>query len=291
MIAGWNAGQMNGFVTSADATTDGHHVMGYYDEKSLPFYHWLAGTFAMSDRYFGAALAGTWGNRDYLYAATSDGVTDTGGKKISNVPTIFDAMDAAKVTWGVYTDGTPRQDCLGWTATHVGVHKFPELLAALASGTLPAVSFVDPGPGQDEHPPANVQEGETWSRSLYQAAIASPLWKELAVFYTYDESGGLADHVPPPHACIPSPDQTAFDRYGIRVPFIVVSPWARGHFVSHVVHSHTSMLRFVELAFDLPALTARDANSDALLDLFDFRCGPALTAPPTAPLAGDGGCP
>jgi phospholipase C len=69
----------------------------------------------------------------------------------------------------------------------------------------------------------------------------------------------------------------------------VISPWARPHYVSHVVHDHTSTLRLVEALFDLPALTGRDANADALLDMFDFTCGPH--APASAPpAAGSGSC-
>jgi phospholipase C len=290
MKAAWDSGKMDGFVKSAAVSpSDGHFVMGYYDETDLPFYYFLAKTFALSDSYFGAALAGTWANRDYLYAATSDGVTDTGQRVITK-PTIFDALDGAKVTWGVYTDGNPRQDSLGWTSTHVGVHKYPAFLAALKDGSLPQVVFLDPGGGQDEHPPADVHGGEAWEREIYQAAIASPLWKELAIVFTYDESGGLADHVPPPKACLASADQSAFDRHGIRVPMMLVSPWARAGFVSHVVHDHTSVTRLVEALFDLPALTGRDANADALFDMFDFDGCPALLAPPTAPAAGALGC-
>jgi hypothetical protein len=70
---------------------------------------------------------------------------------------------------------------------------------------------------------------------------------------------------------------------------VVVSPWARPHYVSHVVQDHTAVTRFIEALFDLPALTARDANADALLDLFDFGRA-ALLTPPTAPTAGTGGC-
>jgi phospholipase C len=290
MHTGWNDGAMDGFVVSAAVNGhDGHYVMGGYDANDLPFYHFVGATFAISDRYFGAALGGTWANRDYLYAATSDGVMNT-NQAVIDVPTIFDALDAAGVSWGVYTDGNVRQDSLGWNNLHAGVGNFTEFLAALDDGTLPAVAFVDPGPGQDRHPAADVQPGEAWGKTIYDHAIASPLWPALAVIYTYDESGGLADHVPPPPACIPSPDQAEFDRLGIRVPLYLISPWARPSFVSHETHSHTSALRFVELLHDIPALTARDANSDAMLDLFDFACD-ALLEPPLAPAAGMGGCP
>ncbi len=290
MVAGWNNGAMNGFVKSASSSTnDGHFAVGYYDGTDLPFYYWLASTYAIADRYFGSALGGTWANRDFLYAATSDGVLNTGERTIT-VPTIFDALDTAHVAWGVYSDGTPRQDALGWTTAHAGVHTFSTLLSQLADGTLPPVSFVDPSGSQDEHPTNAINGGEKWTRSIYQAALASPLWSRLAIVFTYDESGGLFDHVPPPKACAPSASLATFNRYGVRIPAIVISPYARRHFVSHAVHDHTSTLRLIETLHDLPALTARDANADALLDMFDFDCAPQL-APPAAPAAGTRTCP
>jgi phospholipase C len=95
MQEGFDNGKMDGFVLSASidglGQTDGHFVMGYYDQSDLPLYYWLADTFAISDRYFGAALGGTWTNRDYLYAGTSDGVMNTGDATLS-APNIFDAL-------------------------------------------------------------------------------------------------------------------------------------------------------------------------------------------------------
>ena len=111
----------------------------------------------------------------------------------------------------------------------------------------------------------------------------------IAVFF----DGGYFDHVPPPTAC--EPDATLpllspgdepgrFDRLGFRVPFVLVSPWARPGHVSHRIYDLTSILRFVEARFDLPAFTARDANALPLLDLFDFS-SPALLDPPELPEA------
>ncbi|GAC1574463.1 MAG: phospholipase C [Polyangiales bacterium] len=290
MRAAWNEGKNDGFVTAAtEKNNDGHYVMQYYDASDLPFYYWLASTFAIGDHNFASILAGTWPNRDYLYAATSDSVKDTGERAIS-VPTIFDALDAAKITWEVFSDGTPREDALGWDSQHAHVSKYPLFLAALKAGKLPQVSFIDPsGDKQDEHPPGDVQAGEDFSRTIYLAAINSPLWRELAVIFTYDEGGLLYDHVPPPKGCVAAKGQEAFSQLGFRVPLIVVSPWARPHYVSHLQHEHTSITRLIELLFNLPALTARDANSDALLDMFDFTC-PALAKVMDAPPAGKGGC-
>jgi len=290
MQADWDTGKMDGFVVSAAQAGegDGHFTMGYYDGNDLPFLYWLAKTYAIADRYFQPVLGGTWGNRDYLYCATSDGVTDTNQAVIS-APTIFDSLDLAHVTWGVYSDGPPRQDSLGWTGSHAGVADFSSaFLMALANGSLPSVSFVDPtgaqngNPTQDEHPTADIHGGEAWIRQIYEAALASPLWNQMAIVLTFDEGGGLADHVAPPSACPPSADQASFNQLGMRVPTLVVSPWARLNSVSHVVHDHTSTLRLIESIFDLPALTARDANADALLDMFDFGC-PARANFPAAP--------
>ncbi len=283
MHAQYGDGGMDGFVTSgAKAPSDGHYAVGYYEEADLPFYYWMAKTFAISDRYFSSVMGPTWPNREYLYAGTSNGGKETGAATMEGVPTIFDALTAAGISWHVYSNGTPRQDCLGWHLGSEGTSFYDTFLVALQDGTLPEVSFVDPSGAQDEHPANNVHGGEAWAHDMITAAIASPLWPELAILYTYDEAGGLADHVPPPKACLATPDATEFDRLGFRVPFYVISPWARAGYVSHETHEHASMLRLIELLHGLPALTGRDANADALLDLFDFDA-PALLHPPTPP--------
>ncbi|HEX4476005.1 MAG TPA: alkaline phosphatase family protein, partial [Polyangiaceae bacterium] len=156
---------------------------------------------------------------------------------------------------------------------------------------LPSVAFVDGEVNaEDDHPPADLQVGEKWSKGIYDATVKSPLWKNTALIFTFDEGGGFFDHVPPPtDACIARPQDSDFFELGIRVPLVMISPWARRHYVSHVRHEHTSITRLIELLFDVPALTARDANSDALLDMFDFGCkSPA--AIPDAPESGTGGC-
>lgn len=317
-----NGGKMDGFVKSAatsssPANSDGHYVMGYYEESDLPFYYFLAKTFALADRNFPSVLSGTWPNRDYLYAATSDGVTFTNfpcdatkDGCVPHVKTIFDVMTDAGVTWGAFTDSAPLSFALEWTGTHEGVHTMQDLYDGLASGTLPSVAFVDGRIGgvglqgaEDDHPTADLQAGEKWSKTIYDAAVKSPLWDKLVIFYTYDEAGAFFDHVPPPPydadkttVCIARPDSgatahpdTEFFELGIRVPLVAISPWAKRGFVSHVQHEHTSITRFIELLFDLPALTARDANSDALLDMFDFGCKNENPIP-TAPEPGSGGC-
>jgi phospholipase C len=297
MHAGVNGGKMDGFVKNAASSTntDGHFVMSVYEDTDLPFYYWLAGTYAINDRHFASVRSGTFPNRNFLLLGTADGVSYTGGGYPDPAtPTIFDAMDQAGVTWGVYSDGMLLGGTLNWTLSHPGAHTMTDFLSALDAGTLPAVSFVDAIENvEDEHPTADLQVGEAWTRDVYQHAVASPLWPTLAMIWTYDEGGGFADHVPPPEqACVarPVPKDKGFFELGPRVPFAVISPYARAHHVSHVVQEHTAITRFIEAVFDLPALTARDANSGALLDLFDFDCPPALAQPPAAPASGTKGC-
>lgn len=289
-----NGGLMDGFIISArfSTTSDGGFVMSYYDQTDLPFYYWMASTFALNDRHFASVRSGTFPNRDYLLLGTSDGVMATGGGyPHPDTPTIFDALDKAGVTWGVYSDGGLLSETLNWDYTHKNTGHFADFMNALDGNDLPQVAFVDGIDNvEDEHPTADVQHGEAWTRNIYEHALASRYWNEMALIWTYDEAGGFFDHVPPPqHLCVARPQDKDFYEAGVRVPLVVISPWARPHYVSHVVQDHTAITRFLETLFGLPALTARDANSDALLDMFDFKSA-ALLDTPEAPAAGSGGC-
>ena len=292
--AEWHMGAMDGFFN-----TDGMDAMGYYTDADHPFYTWMMGTFATSDRYFADVLSGTWPNRDYLYAANSNGLMSTG---MTGGPTrtLFDVLDAHSpaITWAEYNGSTT--ECLQGTlgsafCARPGVVSLSTLAGVLAAGTaLPSVVFVDLEPN-DEHPPADFRSGERAVHDLMLQIFASPAWAHTAVFFTYDENGGFFDHVPPPPACLANPAQTMFNNLGVRVPVAVVSPYARAAYVSHLTHAHTSVLRFIEAVFDLPALSGRDANADAMLDMFDFS-SPHFATPPTAAsvpaaLAHDPTCP
>lgn len=291
-----DGGAMDGFVRVAAASTDtrGHFAISRYEPDQLPFEYWLAGTFAVADRHFASACSGTDPNRDFLLFGTNAGIRETSSDTPDpSTPSIFRALMNAGYTWGAYSDGFPLGNALAWDADDPGVHPLSALFDALDRGTLPNVAFVDGIDSvDDDNPPSDLQVGEAWLRRIYRHAVASPQWPRMAIFWTYDEPGGFADHVPPPSACVPdgSTMERPYTELGPRVPFVAISPYAKPHFVSHVVQDHTAITRFVELVFGLPALTARDANSGALLDLFDFSCAPALLRPETEPRAGTRGC-
>ncbi len=290
MRRAWNRGAMDGFFLEAARTGDGRRALAYLDERDLPFHYWLYGTFAMADRAFASVMGSTWPNRDFLYAATSDGVHDTDEREI-HLRTLFDLLDEAGVSWAVYENGASRQRCIGWRDGHAGLRPLDRVFQDLGAGTLPEVVFVDPD--YDDHPPLDVRFGESWVRRLVVALFASPEWPTTALVLTYDEAGGFFDHVPPPQACLPSlaQNQLGFDQLGFRVPLAVVSPWARRGFVSHARHETASITRLIELVFDLPALTVRDASASALLDLFDFESPPRLEVGEVPAAGGDAGLP
>jgi phospholipase C len=287
-------GKMDGFVKNAALTTssDGTFTMQYNDESDLPFYYWLAKTYAMADRHFAPTVSGTFANRAFMMFGTNAGVVDTGILyPPPSTPSIFHLLMNAGFTWGAYSDGLALSGTLDWGPNEPGVHTMKELLDALDAGTLPNVSFVDGVESwDDDHPKADLQAGEAWLKDIYGHAIASPQWQRMAILFTYDEGGGFADHVPPPEGCSALPTRSPFTRMGPRVPLIAISPWAKRNYASHVVHDHTAITRFIEAVFDLPALTARDANMDALMDLFDFSCGRDLSVG-AAPEPGMDGCP
>ncbi len=286
-------GKMDGFVFNAAQTTtsDGSFVMNYYTDADLPFYYWLATHFATSDRHFAPMASGTFANRDFMMFGTNAGVVDTGlAYPPPSTPSIFQTIMNAGFTWAAYSDGEALSGALDWSPSDPGVRTLDKLFDDLDKGTLPNVAFVDGIEDvEDDHPVADIQRGEAWLKTIYDHAVKSPEWNRTAMIWTYDEAGAFADHVAPPNACRALPSASPFTEMGPRVPLVVISPWAKRNYASHVVHDHTAIVRLVELLFDLPALTGRDANSDGLLDMFDFSCGRDLTVQP-APEAGTGGC-
>jgi len=129
--------------------------------------------------------------------------------------------------------------------------------------------------------------------------MKSPAWPKTALVLTFDEHGGYYDHAPPlrlaaPDGIAPQTSPLYGDAYtysGFRVPTVVVSPWAKPNYVSHTVYDHTSILRLVESKWNLPAVSNRDANANAMLDCFDFRTPAFRTPPVLAPAAPPAGAP
>jgi phospholipase C len=175
------------------------------------------------------------------------------------------------------------------------------------NGTLPQVAFIEPASpaGLDEHGsdsdqyPINIQLGAQYVASLINALMSSSSWKDSAFILTYDEFGGLYDHYAPQPTVSPDgikPDDFLpgdicsestgatcdFTYTGYRMPLIVISPYAREHYVSHTVMDTTAILRFIETRFKLKALNKRDAAQKSMSEFFNFNIPPWMT-PPTPP--------
>jgi phospholipase C len=158
-------------------------------------------------------------------------------------------------------------------------HFYAQFQADCQSGDLPAYSFIEPQyysdfghPENDQHPPAVATLGEQLIADVYNCVRGSELWPKILLIITYDEHGGIFDHVAPPRAPMPAPlraDQVfAFDRYGVRVPAVIVSPYVEPGTVFRATtgqpYDHTSIIATARKLFNLAALTKRDANAPDL---------------------------
>lgn len=306
---------LDGFVHTAaqyarnrpeEGNTDieGRRAMGFYDHTDIPYYYELGSQFAISDRMFGSLLAATLPNRMYLLAASSFGrvVPEFPEPKVVDTNTIFDLCEAAGVSWKIYVNGgTSYYQWFRGYARHQGTPRIvdaEQFFADAGNGTLPNVAMIESGTdtGLDEHPRNSILAGSAYMARFFNALMASPLWTKSAMFLTYDEHGGFYDHVAPPAAVAPDDTlpqlqtndiQGSFTRLGFRLPFIAISPWVKKNYVSHTVADHTSILRFIERRFNLPAMSRRDAAAHDLMDMFDFRrmsweTPPALPSQPTS---------
>jgi phospholipase C len=199
---------------------------------------------------------------------------------LQTMPDIGNRLDAASVSWAWYTAGWTAKEyppvfapflffpntTAGTPGAATHLKDESDFLAALNGDALPSVAIVKPA--LNEHPVvgSGLLAGDQHAAALVRAVQASQYWKTSAIVVTYDEGSGLWDHVPPPK----------LDRWGpgIRVPAIVISPYAKHGFVDKTVYDTTSILRFIEWNWSLPPLGQRDANASNLLNAFDFAREP-----------------
>ena len=191
--------------------------------------------------------------------------------------TMADSLENHKVSWKYYapSKGEPgynfsvydainhiRNSYL-WTEDVVPVTGF---VNDAMSGNLPSVSWVVNGTPVDEHPPNSTCAGENWTVTQINAVMQGRDWDSTVIFLMWDDFGGFYDHVPPP----------TLDSFGLgpRVPLIIISPYAKPNHVSHTQYEASSVLKFIEEKFNLPALSERDANANDTLDSFNFNQKP-----------------
>jgi phospholipase C len=266
-------------------------IMGCFTPAALPVLSALATGYAVCDQWYASVPTETMPNRAFAGAATSQGHMDDKTRTFTS-PTIFGLLDAAGLGWAVYgytaeplTKTTFTQISTA-DASHFG--EFTDFQAAAAAGTLPPYTFLEPSwdsAGNSQHPNYDVALGEQLIHDVYEALRAGPGWPGTLLVITYDEHGGCFDHVPPPWGAVP-PDSDAgefgfgFDRFGVRVPTVLVSPLIAPGTVYRAPAGgtpldHTSILKTVEQRWNLPTLTARDAAAPGFGDVL------TLTTPRT----------
>jgi phospholipase C len=288
-------GQNSGFVLGS-----GTVAMGYWTGDDIPFYYGLARTFPLASRWFCSTLCQTYPNRRFLMAGTAAGIISTDSAALSAPAppngNIFERLDAHRIPWRNYHSDIPSAAILlDYALAHTkNLVSIDEFYTDAASGNLPGFCIVDPsfnGGGSEENPD-DIRIGEQFASKVINAAMSGPAWKKTLLVWLYDEHGGYYDHIVPPSAVAPDdipPDLASgdmpggYNRYGFRVPAVIVSPYAKPGYVSSVVRDHTAILKLVERKWNLGALTHRDAAADDLLDCLDFDNPPAFLDPPKLP--------
>jgi hypothetical protein len=202
-------------------------------------------------------------------------------------PTLTDLLDTKGVTWRYYTLGAGSI----WTAPDAIEHicqqqtVIPQtrVLTDIGNGQLPQVSWVIPDGRSSDHALVNDGSGPSWVASIVNAIGNSSYWANTVIIITWDDWGGWYDHVPPKVI----DDGVSWGSgyvYGFRVPLVVVSPYAKAAYISHIPHDFGSILKFVETTFNLPSLGYADAPADDLSDCFDFTQTPLTFQQIPAPL-------
>ena len=253
------------------------YSIGYYTQSDLPFLGQAAPAWTTCDSYFAGIMAETYPNRIYQHAAQTDRLTNT--LTVSLLPTIWDRLAEKRISARYYFSDVPVLAL--WGPKYVGISRFTsQFFADCAAGTLPAVSFVDPsllgeeeGLSNDDHPHADIRNGEVFLNKVYEAVTSSPNWPNTLLIINFDEWGGFFDHVAPPRAPIPTADSLAGDQTGLRgfrVPALAISPWSRRGFVAKGVYDHTSILKLIEARWKLRTLTVRDSTAANFADVLDF---------------------
>jgi len=310
-------------------TQDPHDIMFYYttagSSPQLPVTSWLAQSFAVSDAWFGSSPTQTFPNRFFANCATAGGYVQDidylcNLEIFPNLPSIFELLDGGggpnPANWKVYFHDYPITSMIKYvleapelvrnfdTSDYGPLTKSPTFFDDLNNHTLPKYSFIEPRyggidnlPANSNHPPHNVLEGEILLATVYNAiAQSSYYWPRTLLIITYDEHGGCFDHVIPPCAVppggtmLPRASSFTFNRYGPRVPAILVSPYIAAGTVLRpegfaynsvsagttttngaTPFDHTSIIKTVIEVFNLevngqPAnLTERDLGAPSLL--------------------------
>ncbi|MGO9055942.1 MAG: alkaline phosphatase family protein [Candidatus Binataceae bacterium] len=296
-----NSGFVKDYAQSYPQLTDlgRGEVMNYHSLDSLPALHALARHFTVCDHWFSSVPGPTWCNRLFLMSGTSLGRVNM-EEGIMNLnlhwydqPSLFDRLNERNKSWRVYSGDAPLSLLLvhQWDPENAAQHRpmteFYKDVAGHPEKKFPDLAWIEPSylqPGaNDDHPPHDILEGEVLIASAYNALRANDeLWKSTLLIVIFDEHGGFYDHVPPPATVPPDHHQEeyTFDRLGVRVPVILISPWVEND-VLHEEFDHTSLLRYLREKWNLGPLGQRTAQAKTFTAAISSH--PRTDTPPTLP--------
>ncbi|KAL8464246.1 hypothetical protein ACS0TY_033957 [Phlomoides rotata] len=308
---------MSGFVEQA--LTLSHNVseivMKGFKPENVPVYGALVTAFSVFDRWFSSIPGPTQPNRLFLYSATSHGSTSHVKTQLATgypQQTIFDSLHDNGLDFGIYFQNIPTTFFYRNLRKLKYIFKFHvyhlKFKKDARSGKLPSLSVIEPRyfdikgwPANDDHPSHDVANGQKLVKEVYETLRASPQWNNTLLVITYDEHGGFYDHVQTPYVDIPNPDGNTgpaphffkFDRLGVRVPTLMISPWIKkGTVISspkgpfpNSEYEHSSIPATIKKIFNLSSnfLTHRDAWAGTFEHLFDELSSPRTDCPEFLP--------
>ncbi|HEV8047816.1 MAG TPA: alkaline phosphatase family protein [Terriglobales bacterium] len=305
-----NSGYVASYVDSGGGSNPSV-LMNCYSNTQLPVLHSLAAEFVVCDNWHASLPGPTWPNRMFVHAASSSGLDHSptiaeiadwealAGFSFLN-GTIFDALQKKGITRRLYGgDDFPMVSAL--KGIHLAdIRHYSQFAGDLEQATYPfSYVFIEPSydvandyrNGSSQHPLADVNRGEALIKTTYEAIRGSPFWESSLLIITWDEHGGFYDHVIPGDAVAPGdtgPDSDhntngfTFEKYGPRVPALVISSLIPGNLIDHRIYDHASIPATLEVLFGLNALTKRDASANSLTSLLTLAAA-RKNAPETLP--------
>ncbi|WP_322056418.1 alkaline phosphatase family protein [Paraburkholderia sp. J63] len=266
------SGAMNGWLlTPGTSQTQGDLLpIGYYTSADLEFFSAVASNYTIGDFYFSGILTSTFPNRIYLHSGTTDRLDDSLDN--CSLATIWDNLSAANVGCNYYYHDVPFTALYG--ERYLGIsHPFSDFLSNAAAGTLPPFCMVDPafageeqGVSSDDHPHADIRNGEAFLAQVYDALRTSPAWNRTLMIVVYDEWGGFLEHVAPPVRPI-SKNELALGndgKLGFRVPLALIGPRVRAGTVTRYPFDPSSIHALLQWRFGLQPLGVRGTDSATL---------------------------
>ncbi|MFL6447111.1 MAG: alkaline phosphatase family protein [Bryobacteraceae bacterium] len=257
-------------------------IMKCMAPTTIPVLSTLAAEFAICDAWYSSVPGPTWPNRFFVHAATSKGYLDNSQFRNYDMPSIFENLAASGFTWRDYYHDFSQTWALQRLQTPVNKVNFYSLgqfHTDARNGKLPNYAFIEPkyfsffGEANDQHPPHDIRAGEALIADVYNSVRNSPQWEQTLLVILHDEHGGMYDHVTPPAATPPDAYTSlfAFDRFGLRVPAVLVSPFIPKGTIDHRTFDHTSIPATLKQIFNLPSfLTKRDAAAQTFSDMLSL---------------------